>query len=515
MLKRHNLKLSTLLSVVMYIIMFPIATGSDPWPIEAWSCLLSGFFLIPLWMHLRHAPAKKIMLWGYLFCFFSTLGALYWFYIAMQKYGEMPAWQASLILIAAGLLVGTIRWFSFAVVARYQNIRNFPLFAACVFTLVEWLQLYIPFQGFPWITPAYAITPMKHLVQISDLVGMAGINFLIFYTNFSIAEWLVERPKGQPSRKPLVAIILVLCASSVYGMVQYKKYKSNGTDGTLSISLLQGNIAQDIKWNAEDRENILRIYSNLSKLAATSKPNLIVWPEASFPKTTRIDSSELKEAVPEEISQGKFVIGAPTWFRGNQGVRYQNSAFTLDYDGKIQHRYDKVRLVPFGEYIPNFGFIPVKKWVPAVAGDFQSGNLEQSMSAVDGHPFALFICFEVLFPDIARTWVNQGAQFFVNITNDAWFDRSSGPFQHLRFANMRAIEFRKPLVRAANTGITTWFDAAGVQHEALGLFEQGYLTVKILPNTVQTIYARFPHAIPAILWILLLYIMIRHRKRTT
>ncbi|MCC7460362.1 MAG: hypothetical protein IT286_03570, partial [Proteobacteria bacterium] len=112
MLNRYKLQFATFLSVVMYVIMFPVATGSDPWPIESWSCLLSWFFLVPLFTQLRFESPKRIMLWGYAFCFFSTIGTLYWFYIAMQKYGEMPPWLSILILMAAGFLVGTIRWFS-------------------------------------------------------------------------------------------------------------------------------------------------------------------------------------------------------------------------------------------------------------------------------------------------------------------------------------------------------------------------------------------------------------------
>jgi apolipoprotein N-acyltransferase len=513
MLKNSKFQICTLLSSILFVLMFPIATGENAWPIETWSCLLAWVYLVPIWFLLRHQPSKRILFWGYLFCLLSTLGALYWFYIAMKKYGEMPGWQSLLILIAAGLLVGTIRWFAFLITSRFQSIRHFPLFAACVFTLIEWSMMYIPFEGFPWITPGYAILPMNHLIQTVDLFGVIGINFFIFYTNFALVEFFTQKQKGLvPQKKTLLIMITILILGTTYGIFQIKSYETNDNTEKLNISLLQGNISQDIKWSPEDRETIIQTYQELSMLASNGKPDLIVWPEASLPKTINISRKEI-EVIPQEITEGKFVIGAPTYFKENGKTHFQNSAFTLLHDGTIEHRYDKVRLVPFGEYIPNFGIIPIRKWVPAVAGDFFKGSIHQEMSHVKNHPFALFICFEVLFPDVARQWVHQGAQFFVNITNDAWFDRSSGPFQHLRFAAMRSIEFRKPLVRAANTGITTWFDATGAQHEQLDLFERGYITATIEPNSVRTIYAQFPNITPTILFMLTLCIMVMNRRK--
>lgn len=510
---RNKLLISALLSSIMFVLMFPIATGQNAWPIETWSCLLAWVFLVPLWLNLRHQSIKKILIWGYVFCVFSTLGAIYWFYIAMQKYGEMPGWEAFLILIGAGLLVGTIRWFAFLITSRFQSIRHFPIFAACIFTLVEWSMIYIPFEGFPWLTPGYAILPMNHLVQTIDLFGLVGMNFLIFATNFILVEWFTQKRRGLiPNKLPIFILLAVMILGSVYGIFQIQKYSYKANAEKLSISLLQGNISQDIKWSAQDREYIIQTYQDLSTLASIATPDLIVWPEASFPKTISTSRKQV-DAIPEIITDGKFVVGAPTYFKKDGKTHFQNSAFTLLHDGTIEHRYDKVKLVPFGEYIPNFGILPIRKWVPAVAGDFFKGSIHQEISQVKNHPFALFICFEVLFPDMARAWVNQGAEFFVNITNDAWFDRSSGPFQHLRFAAMRSIEFRKPLVRAANTGITTWFDAAGVQHDRLGLFERGYITAEIEPNTVKTLYFKFPNLTPAILFILTLCIMVINRRK--
>ena len=495
----------------MYVLMFPIATGGDPWPIERFSCLLAWMFLVPLWTTLRHEKPKTIALQGLLFCILSTLGTLYWFYIAMKVYGNMAGWESFLILLAAGLLVGSIRGLDFFITSRFQKMKHFPLFAALIFTLVEWSMLYIPFQGFPWITPAYAILPMHHFVQSADLIGMAGINFLIFYTNFLIIEFKVQKSRGEnPRRRSLIAITLILIAFVLYGVQRISDFTIKGSE--MKVALLQGNIPQDIKWNAQDRDDIISNYHNLSIEVSKSNPDLIVWPEASYPQTINTSRTQL-DIIPKEITHGTFVIGAPTWFKKDGKTHYQNSAFTLSYDGKIQHRYDKVSLVPFGEYVPDFGFLPIKKIVPAVAGDFSRGSMHQEISQVNGRPFGMFICFEVRFPDIARSWVNQGAQFFVNITNDAWFDRSSGPFQHLRFAAMRAIEFRKPLVRSANTGITTWYDATGEQQTSLGLFEHGYVMASIFPNDIKTFYARFPHLIPAILWILTMCIMLVERRR--
>lgn len=508
---KRNSYFALAMSIVMYVVMFPVATGDDPWPIERFSCLFAWMFLVPLWMHLRHAPRKTVLWQGYLFCFFSTLGTLYWFYIAMKHYGNMPGWESLLILVAAGFLVGTIRWFAFFATSRIQSIQNFPLAAAMIFTLVEWAQLYIPFQGFPWITPAYAILPMHNFVQSADLFGMTGINFLLFYTNFLVIEFKVEKLRGEtPQKNHLIRLTLALVILVFYGTYRLSTFKNEGEP--LQVALLQGNIAQDIKWSPKDREDIIQNYFELTRLATASNPDLIVWPEASWPITVHTERTKI-DTLPNIGPENKYVMGAPTWFRKDGKTHYQNSAFTLLSDGKIEHRYDKVRLVPFGEYIPNFGPVPIKKFVPAVAGDFSSGTFNQKASQIKGHSFGLFICFEVLFPDIARSWVDRGAQFFVNITNDAWFDRSSGPFQHLRFAALRAIEFRKPLVRAANTGVTTWFDALGNQHDSLQLFTRGQIIANIYPNNIKTLYGQFPHLVPLLLWIATLGILMIERKR--
>lgn len=498
------------LSALLFILMLPCSVGYGVLPIQPWSCFFSWIFLVPLLISIRHGNQRQYILFGFLFCFLSCLGTLYWVFIAFQKYGNISTFLSFLILIAMVLTISSFRFMAFFATSFFLNHKHFTLLATILFSLTEWLMFYVPFGGFPWVTPGHAVLPMHHMIQSIDLFGIQGMNIVVFYVNFLVLECILNRQNQKRINwKPIATMILFLVGMWIYGDFQIKKYQNVPDEKSLTIALIQGNISQDIKWSYQDRQDIIQIYKDLTTLASQSNPDLIVWPEASLPRTLPVQDKKITD-IPENLTSS-LVIGAPTWFKENGKTKYKNSAFTVTKDGTVTNRYDKVKLVPFGEYIPSFGFFSIEKWMPAVAGNFTAGTLDQTIPAVKGHPFGLFTCFEVLFPKLARAWVNQGAEFFVSITNDGWFDDGSGPHQHVQFSAIRAVEFRKPIVRAANTGITTWYDATGMQFDTLDLFQRGYTFARIHPNSDMTIYSRFPFAVPALLWLLFGCIMI-YRK---
>lgn len=506
-----DLWISTFISAFLFIIMLPCSVGRGQLPIHEWTCFFAWMFLIPLWTSLRHRSQKEFIFFGFMFCLLSSLGTLYWIFTAIQKYGGISTPISLMIMIAFMIAESFLRSLSFIFASFFTRYRAFPLLAAVIFGSVEWMMFCWPFHGFPWISPAHGIYPMNHLVQSLDLIGVIGMNFVIYFINFLTAEWILTKRKDRKySRYTPTLIGFIFGAMWTYGNFQLQRYQEKPTDLSLQIALLQGNISQDIKWSYDEREQIVETYQHLTGLAAEAKPDLIVWPEASLPKMLRLDVTEI-DVLPEGLGSSSVLIGAPTYSSEKGKSTYRNSAFTLTGQGAVLHRYDKVRLVPFGEYVPSFGILPIEKLVPAVAGNFTSGGLEQEISKVGEHPFGIFICFETLFPDIARAWVDRGAEFFVSITNDAWFDKGSGPYQHLEFSGLRAIEFRKPVVRAANTGITSWFDATGKRGEAMDLGGRGYLMAKIYPNQVHTIYAKHPFALPTILWLVFGCIILRRK----
>lgn len=512
MFKKEYKKLwiSAALSALAFVLMLPSSLGGGQLPAHAWTCLFAWIFFIPFWISLRHRSQKEIIFFGFVFCLFSSLGTLYWIFTAIKKYGGISTPISLLIMVAFMFAESFLRSLSFVFSSFFIRYRTFPFLAAVIFTSIEWMMFHGPFHGFPWITPAHAVYPMKHLSQSLDVVGVIGMNFIIFFVNFLTVEWLLTKRKDRKfSRFTPTLIGFMLGAMWMYGSIQLQRYQEKPDAPSLQIALLQGNISQDIKWSYEDREQIIETYQQLTSIAAMTNPDLIVWPEASLPKTLQANITKI-DILPEGMNT-PVVLGAPTYTRDHGKTSYRNSAFTLTANGNVEHRYDKVQLVPFGEYVPSFGILPIEKLIPAVAGNFIPGNLHQEISKVGNHPFGIFICFETLFPQIARAWINQGAEFFVSITNDAWFDKGSGPYQHLEFSGLRAIEFRKPVVRAANTGITTWFDATGKMFKSLDLGERGYILAKIYPNDVKTTYAKYPYAVPAILWLIFGCIIIRRK----
>ena len=273
----------------------------------------------------------------------------------------------------------------------------------------------------------------------------------------------------------------------------------------MRVSEHQGNIPQAVKWEIMAKEQILSIYEKLTQLAALDQPDLIIWPEASFPGYFNRDlQSERIARVAQEV-QTPLLVGALYW-RNEKEV--YNSAYFLDKDGvAAQQRYDKVRLVPFGEYIPLKFLLGWLKPVADALGisDFSAGAGSTVFQwAREEWPFGVLICFEDVFTDLARKMADRDAKFLVVITNDAWFGKTGAPYQHLQASIFRAVENGVAVVRAANTGLSAFISYRGevlaTVKNAKGeeLFTLGHKTLD-LPLTVEnTIYRRggfyFPYA---------------------
>jgi apolipoprotein N-acyltransferase len=260
-------------------------------------------------------------------------------------------------------------------------------------------------------------------------------------------------------------VLLILALTITYG---FFKLNQNRESGRLRISVVQGNIPQSIKWQDYAKEQILEQYLSLSREVLSDNPELIIWPEAALPGV--LDQDEhLKEKL--EAFVGKCGVPLLAGAVYSDKGAYYNSAILISGNGEITNRYDKLHLVPFGEYIPIktiFGFletvVPIGDCVSGkeytvfslnreVAGSL-SRTTEKQPQTDDRVDFSVLICFEDIFPQISRRFVKKGADFLVNITNDAWFGDTSSPYQHLQASVFRAVENRVYLVRAANTGIS-------------------------------------------------------------
>jgi apolipoprotein N-acyltransferase len=292
----------------------------------------------------------------------------------------------------------------------------------------------------------------------------------------------------------------VLAAVLSYGYVRLSAAEG---PGSIRISVVQGNIEQDKKWDAAYQTETIDVYTRLTKQALKDRPDLIVWPETSTPfyfLGNNPEDRRLSQSLMDFVNKNKvpLLFGSPTYeIKQPRRIELHNSAFLLSSEGKVVARYRKFHLVPFGEYVPLKSFLFfVEKMVQAI-GDFVSGTdyTVMSIPAAASPPgntrFSTVICYEIIFPDLVRKFVGQGAGIITTITNDAWFGKTAAPYQHFSMAVFRAIENRVPVARAANTGISGFIDAKGHILAATNVFTEAELTRTLTPGGTMTFYTRF------------------------
>ncbi len=260
---------------------------------------------------------------------------------------------------------------------------------------------------------------------------------------------------------------------------------------SLKLGLVQGNIAQDTKWDPAFQQATLKKYLELTGEVAKLQPNLMIWPETATPFYFLADSQNSKILIEEVRKLGKpLLFGSPAYRRKGSGLRLYNRAYLLDSQGMVAGYYDKIHLVPFGEYVPLKRLLFFVDKLVQAAGDFASGD---RAAVLDLEParVGVLICYEAIFPELSRDLVAGGANLLVNITNDAWFGRSSAPYQHLSMAVFRTVENRVPMARSANTGISALIDVRGRILQVTGLFEEATMLGTLQLGDRKTIYSRY------------------------
>ena len=352
-----------------------------------------------------------------------------------------------------------------------------------VWTVLEYLRSHL-LTGFGWALLGYSQYKFLPLIQVADLTGAYGVSFFIVLTNLVIYRWL----RDKKSSKPQIAIysILVLLIF-LYGFFRLNQ----GASGEgVKISVIQGNIPQEWKWEESKKEFILEKYFFLTKLAGHENPDLIIWPETAFPGYLW-EEPELFTKVLDLVREVKkpLLVGLVT----SEGLPIFNSAILISAQGEPKQVYNKLHLVPFGEYIPLRNLLPFLETIVPI-GDFTAGKEYTIFKAPA--PFSTLICFEDTVPELSRRFTLAGAGLLTNITNDAWFKDTSAPYQHLQASVFRAVENHRPLVRAANTGISGFIGANGeimgvVQQSGKETFVDRFLTRQIVPQTRITFYTRF------------------------
>jgi apolipoprotein N-acyltransferase len=264
------------------------------------------------------------------------------------------------------------------------------------------------------------------------------------------------------------------------------------TSPKIRIALAQGNIKQHLKWNKLYQQPTMEIYKELTLQAAKQKPELIVWPEAATPFYYDIDPLGTKYVKDLATNSGlPILFGSPYKKKVAGKELFYNRAFLISNQGETIDVYDKMHLVPFGEFVPfRQALFFIEKMVEII-GDFGLGK-RATVFTLNNYQLGVSICYEIIFPDLVRQPVKNGAEYLVNITNDAWFGKSAASYQHFSMAALRAVENRTPIVRAANTGISGFVDATGQIRNTTDLFKRELIVNEITPNRGQrTFYSEF------------------------
>jgi len=370
--------------------------------------------------------------------------------------------------------------------------------------------------GFPWADLGHSQYLNLPFIQIADITGVYGLSFIILWVNITLYLVLHQWPaKIFPYREVLISVI-ILTGVLLYGYAKMDAVDRQASQqAILRVGLVQGNIDQSIKWDESFQRETLKIYERLSFRTAREEPNLIIWPETAAPFFFQDAKQYQPEILDIPVKTNAFLLfGSPSYKVERGKVNHYNSAYLASPSGEIVGKYDKIHLVPFGEYVP-FGEILSLGSLGEGIGDFKSGKEIINLSLPQGK-FGVVICFEIIFPDLCRKFVKKGANFLVTITNDAWFGRTSAPYQHFSIAVFRAVENRVFVARAANTGISGFIDSKGKILKRGTIFKEEAIYGDIRLSTAKTFYTLYGDIFA---WIcsgfsvfLLGYILLRRRK---
>ena len=434
----------------------------------------------------RSDPIRSLF-YGFIFggTFFITL--VYWIYSVLAIHTSMGTFLSIVVLF---LLISYLSLFpSIFAYLLSQTIRLYggrAIFVSpFIWVALELLRNYA-LSGFPWGIAGYTQSSVTPLIQIASVTGVYGLSFLIVLINASVAYLLIEYVS---LRKliPLAASVLFALALMLWGFWRMSAPLQGET--AIDVSCIQGNYSGNMS-EGSDENLILTDYIHMTAEAAAEGSTLVIWPETitSFEVCCTKDYAELLGDLCRKLKIG-LILGSAHEVREKAGTKYFNSAFHIRADGKIGDRYDKMHLVPYGEYVPLPGLLFfVRRFVEA-SSDFSKGNRYAIMDHGKGD-FAVLICYEVIFPESVRQFAKRGATFFVNITNDAWFGRSSAPYQHFDFVKLRAVESGRYFVRCAGTGISGIVSPYGDVLKSTGIFSKEIVTGSIEPLEHRTLYSR-------------------------
>ncbi len=457
-------------------------------PFYLWPTLFGFAGLLHL---LRRIERRwQALLLGWSFGFGHLLAGLYWIGIAFftdpERFGALAV--PAVVLLCAGLAIYPALAAWLTVLYRWRSPIAAALALALTWTATEALRGTL-FGGFPWNLIGYVWTGSTAISQLAAVTGAYGLSLMAVLLG-ALPVVLLEAEGWRRHWRPLAVAALGLALIWAGGAARLAGAESSAVPG-VRLRLVQGNIAQHHKWQPELRARWFQRYLDLSARSPDDVTD-VIWPESATPYPLEQDPTARAMVAAVVPPGGLLVTGGERFDLSSEPPRAWNSLFVVDGQGTVRARYDKRDLVPFGEFLPLRGLLGRLGLEKLTQGsiDFQPGPGRETIAVPGLPPFSPLICYEAIFPGRV---VNPGDRpaWLLNVTNDAWFGRSTGPYQHFAMARMRAVEEGLPLVRSANTGISAVIDPWGRVTASLGLDETGVLDAALpQPLLAPTIYAR-------------------------
>lgn len=496
-------------------------------PFNAWPVLFLTFPVL-VWLidgaaagKWRGVPAAALS--GFCFGLGYFVPGLYWTGYAFFVDAPTFAWLSPFAVLGLPGYLALYPALGFALARLLWTRDASRIFAlAGALTVSEWLRGHL-LTGFPWNAYGYALSEPLALAQIASVIGLWGMTFLSVAIFASPATLIEGKSKRRPWMAP-VAALATLLALGVFGGVRLSLLPTTFVSH-VKLRIMQPNLQQDVKFNYSAKQQVMQKYLALSDRASGPQStgvrdaSILIWPESAFPFFLTREADAMAQ-IADLLPKGTVLITGAVRVPddtppGRPVTRAYNSIYVIDHDGSVLSIYDKLHLVPFGEFLPfqhlmeKLGFSQLTK----VQGGYIPGTRRRPLD-IPNAPRALpLICYEAVFTgEVADR--SDRAGWIVNLTNDGWFGISTGPYQHLQQARLRAIEEGLPVVRAANTGISAAIDPVGRIVAQLGLGIEGVLDANLPAAIAPTIYARHPNIPPAIIVLIaLIFVAYRRVKR--
>ncbi|MDI6839330.1 MAG: apolipoprotein N-acyltransferase [bacterium] len=441
--------------------------------------LLLSFYCAPFVVFVSFIPlifvsykSNNAFKYGFISGFVFSVGLLYWILVLEVPF-RVWLWAGVLLLfIYFGLIFGFSAWFS-------NRIRSF-IFIPIAWTSVEFIRSLSPELGFPWGSVGYALTHYLQFVQFAEFIGLPGITFFVLLINSLIFYTMVSR-----KLRYLYGAAIVVCIVWLQGRLALDQKESAPE---VRIGVIQPNVVPEIKREEDSFDYRLLLLYKLSEKVGTC--DLLVWPETAIPGYLNLNDLGQKVFKIVDSLNIPVIMGGMRLELSEKQAKTYNSCFLVVPKYRVKGFYDKIYLVPFGERLPFDEIFTGLQRLNFGQGNFSPGK-NYKVFELPKFKFSVLICFESIFPRISRKFVRNGAQVLVNITEDSWFGRTAGPYQHAQQAVLRAVEYRIPVVRCGNTGISYFVTPKGEVKEITKIFTQQIIIRDIPLRKNLTFYARW------------------------